>query len=451
MSGSVHINGNTRANMKSTLRQHQLRDDEKEGQKALKATESDIDPKLSHMNLNYFDDPDRFPKMRKKIDTINEKRTQDGKKKMYKSANVFMTGTLQLSNESLHRLGWKFEDEEALEDALPADKQPEHALKNVKAVYADMIQSVHKQPEVYGDVFSATLHLDESSPHVDFLSDPLDVDKPYQAARAFLNGPKGDAKRNVRRMQDNLFKHSRFDEATKKKYDLVRGEPYSKKKDKMKTIKKDEVEVKKAQKDLTKGMTAAGQALQETSKRTKELDTREKSLDERENALNERENKLSEKEEQLNEQESTLHSQKIAVNERMRVSEGNQLEADEKLSEAQNKLDNATEKEESATDKLSEAEKLNDDVIFKLAETEKRFAEIQKENKENRDILKELKRFGNRLMDTVEAIRNGDIGLRTAKRTMNNLKTPFDNQENLEQNNLVLDDLEDKQQNGFQL
>lgn len=432
MSGSVHINGNTRANMKSTLRQHQLRDNEEEGKKALKATESDIDPKLSHMNINYFDDPERFPKMREKIDTINEKRTQDGKKKMYKSANVFMTGTLQLSNESLQRLGWQFDGD----DALPADKQPEHALKNVKAVYADMVQSVHKQPEVYGDVFSATLHMDESSPHVDFLSDPLDVDKPYQAARAFLNGPKGDAKRNVRRMQDNIFKHSRFDEATKTKYDLVRGEPFSKKKDKMKTIKKDEAEVKKAQEDLATGMMAAGIALQETGEKAEELD--------------ERENKLSDKAERLNEQESTLNSRKMAVEAKEQKADEKDQGADEKLSEAQNKLDMATEKDERATDKLSTAEKLHEEVTRKLAENEERLAEIQKENEENKKIMKELKRFGNGVYAMFDAIRNGQIGLRTANRTVNNVETPIDTQENLEHNNLVLDDLEDKQQIDLQ-
>ena len=443
MSGSVHINGNTRANMKSTLRQHQLRDNEEEGKKALKATESDIDPKLSRMNVTYFDDPERFPKMREKIDTINEKRTQDGKKKMYKTANVFMTGTLQLSNESLHRLGWKFEDEEALEDALPADKQSEQALKNVKLVYADMIESVKKQPEIYGDVFSATLHLDESSPHVDFLSDPLDVDKPYQAARAFLNGPKGDAKRNVRRMQDNIFKHSRFDEATKAKYDLVRGEPYSKKKDKMKTIKKDEKEVKKAQEDLTKGMIATGQALQETSKRAKELDAREKSLDEREN-------KLSDKAERLNEQQDAVKRQKMAVDAKEREVNEKDQGADEKLSEAQNRLDIATEKDESATDKLSTAEKLHEEVTRKLAENEERLAEIQKENEENKKIMKELKRFGNRVYALFEAVSRGEIGRRTANRTVNNFEKPIDNEQNIELNNLVLDDLEDKQQIDLQ-
>lgn len=391
------------------------------------------------MNMNYFDDPDRFPKMRKKIDTINEKRTQDGKKKMYKTANVFMTGTLQLSNESLHKLGWKFEDEEALEDALPADQQPERALKNVKAVYADMIQSVKKQPDIYGDVFSATLHLDESSPHVDFLSDPLDVDKPYQAARAFLNGPKGDAKRNVRRMQDNIFKHSKFDEATKKKFDLVRGEPFSKKKDKMKTIKKDALEVGKAQEDLTKGMIATGEGLREVNKRTHELNNREKSLDQRENELDEREDKLSEKDQRLNEREDAVKREKMTVDEKERFVEEKDQGADQKLLDAQNMLDTASEKDESATGKLSEAEKLHEEVRLKLEE-------IQKEKKENTAILNDLKRFVDKAWLMIEAVKNGEIGKRTAKRITENFKTPLDNKENLEHNTLMLDDLEEKQQ-----
>lgn len=446
MSGSVHINGNTRANMKSTLRQHQLRDNEEEGKKALRATESDIDPKLSHMNINYFDDPERFPKMREKIDTINEKRTQDGKKKMYKSANVFMTGTLQLSNESLHRLGWKFEDEEALEDALPADKQSEQALKNVKLVYADMIESVKKQPEIYGDVFSATLHLDESSPHVDFLSDPLDVDKPYQAARAFLNGPKGDAKQKVRGMQDNLFKHSKFDEATKKKFDLVRGEPYSKKKDKMKTIKKDEAEVSRAQKALTQGLTVTGQAVQAIGEREKELDERENALNGREDEVTERESNVSDDMKRLREQQEAVKRQKMAVEAKEQEVEDKDQGADEKLSEAQNKLDMASEKDGQATDKLSEAKKLHEEVSRKLEEMQEEKEAIQKIKAENSDILNKFERFGDKVWAMIEAVRNGEIGKRSANRAMENLKTPFDNQENLEHNNLVMDDLGDKNQ-----
>lgn len=198
--------------------------------------------------------------------------------------------------------------------------------------------------------------------------------------------------------------------------------------------------------------------------REKKVTARESTLDKREgaytakltyvtdkeNKLNEREGSLSEKVERLNEQQDAVKRQKTALDVREREVDVKDQGADQKLLEAKNTLNTATEKEEHATDKLSEAKELNDDVIFKLAETEKRLAEIQKENKESRDILKELKRFGTRLMHTVEAIRNGNIGLRTAKRTMNELETPFDNAENVVHNNLVLDDLEDKQQNGLQ-
>ena len=187
--------------------------------------------------------------------------------------------------------------------------------------------------------------------------------------------------------------------------------------------------------------------------RAQKAETRENALKERENALNEREGDVTERESgvienarRLKEQQEDVKRQKMAVEAKAQEVEEKDQGADEKLSEAQNKLDTATEKDEQASKKLEEAEKLNEDAIFKLVETEKRLAEIQRENKERNAILNKFERFGDKVWVMIEAVRNGEIGEHNAKRAMEDLKTPFDNQENLDHNLLVMDNLDDKNQ-----
>lgn len=362
MSVSIHMNGQKRENMKKAIHQHQVRLNVEDGKNVAKHSDSKIDSTLSHMNINYFDDVDRFKKMRKKLDVISDKRVEAGGKKLYKSANVMMTGTLQLSDDTLEKLGWQSDDEG---NKLPADKQSPQALKNVRNVYADIIQSVKRQPKIYGDVFSATLHLDESSPHIDFMSDPIDVNETDQTARTFLNGGK-KAKKGaaLRNMQDNIMAYSQFDEPTRKKFGLERGDSEAKKIDKVKTLQRDKKRLEDKEKQLQsqselvrKGMIASAEALQKSeelrvnlvdwqTKQKKEFDNREKVLSQREHALELREAILNAK----------------------------QVEVDEKHDEAIQKLLEASEKLEEA----SKLKQLADETLKRVEALKKRLAETWK-------------------------------------------------------------------------
>lgn len=271
------MNGRKRAEMKKPLKDHQERKNKKDGKEAAKHSDSAIDENLTEMNVSYISDEERFPKMRKKLDVINEKRIENGQRKIRKDANILMAGTLQISDDSLESLGWK-SDENGKK--LPSDQQSEQALNNVKAVYQDMFKSIQSQPEIYGDVFSATLHLDEGSPHVDFMSDPLSVENINQTARDFLNGKKGTPKgEKLRDMQDNIMAKSQLKKDVIDTFGLVRGDSFKSKVDKVKTIKKDEKKIDVAQKSIT-------QAASNIQIEVEKLGSREKGLEKKEQEIN---------------------------------------------------------------------------------------------------------------------------------------------------------------------
>lgn len=297
MSVSVHMNGRKRSDMKAPLATHQVRLSEEDGEKALKDTDSAIDPKLSHMNRALVPDQSRrrFKEMRKKLDVMSEKRVERGGKRIYKSANVFMVGTLQIGDDSLELLGWKWGEDGK---KLPADKQNQRVLRNVERVYADMMESVQAQPEIYGEVFSATLHMDEGSPHVDFMTDVLDVNEPDKLVAHYVQGvkgrkatkdrpavkgtPKGE---KLRTMQDRLMKYSKLPKETIDKFELYRGDSEKTKVDKVKTIRQNE-----------RNADARERAL---NARSESLSDLEGKVSEREKLVQERENKVNESEEML--------------------------------------------------------------------------------------------------------------------------------------------------------
>ena len=307
MSVSVHMNGRKRSDMRAPLARHQARLNEEDGKRALKDTDSAIDPKLTHMNVALVPDQSRtrFKEMKKKLDIMSEKRVARGGKRIYKSANVFMVGTLQISDDSLEKLGWKWGEDGK---KLPADQQDEKTIENVKLVYADMLQSVQAQPEIYGEVFSATLHMDEGSPHVDFMTDVLDVNEPDKLVAHYTQGVKGRKAQNgrpavkgtpkgekLRNMQDCLMKHSKLSKETIEKFDLKRGETKKEKMDKVRNIRKAE-----------KGLDIATRALEARREAFKEW---EGELSRREQMLEEREKRAKFRDEMLEVKEMALKAQ----------------------------------------------------------------------------------------------------------------------------------------------
>lgn len=251
MSVSIHMNGRTRSQMNKPLHTHQVRLNKEDGVRALKDTDSAINPELSHMNVALMEDGtmERFKSMKSKLETISDKRVANGQKRLYKSANVFMVGTLQIGDDSLEALGWTFDEDGKKK---PANEQSEVTIKNVTGVYQEMLYSVRMQPEIYGEVFSATLHFDESSPHVDFMVDILDENQPDKLVRDYLNGPKGTPKgEKLRNMQDNLMSKTRYNEETIERFGLKRGETGKEKTEKVKNVRLREKNVAKRETSIS--------------------------------------------------------------------------------------------------------------------------------------------------------------------------------------------------------
>lgn len=248
MSVSIHLNGRTRGEIRPAIVQHQIRQTEDEGKAVAEHTDSAINPALSKYNVRLHHEPDLLDTIRHEHDQVNQARLDQGKRRLRADANIMLTGTIQLSDDTLQALGWRFDDNGV---KLPVDQQPEQARKNVTMVYQEITRSVMAQPERYGRVRSATLHYDETSPHVDLISDPLDPARPDRTARTVLNGPKG-AKRGqaMREMQDHLCDHVRYKADVMDRFDLRRGDSQSKRVDRARKTRQAEQRLKRRESRL---------------------------------------------------------------------------------------------------------------------------------------------------------------------------------------------------------
>ena len=101
-----------------------------------------------------------------------------------------------------------------------------------------MVENAIKKPDLYGKVLTATLHVDEGTPHVDFMTSGIDKDRPDWSLSEVLNGkstkvwndkkqsyvrknpPKGE---KLSLIQDDLDSVFDFNPEKKKAYHLVRG------------------------------------------------------------------------------------------------------------------------------------------------------------------------------------------------------------------------------------
>lgn len=324
MSIAIHMNGRTRGEMKAGIRLHQLRQNEQEGKDAQKHTDSAINPELSKYNLVVADDPERFGAMRHKVDAISDAKVRDGKKRLYKNTNVLLVGTVQISDDSLEALGWQFDKDGK---KLPVDQQPEQAVKNVKAVYLEAFRSIKAQPERYGEIFSATMHFDETSPHMDFMCDPLDV-ATQRTANYYLDGGKGVKKgQKLAEMQDHLMDKSKLSQETIDRFQLVRGDTAAAKGDRADKLRKTEkalnareTALDARQSDLNAldaQLRQKGNNLLKTqntlSERARTLDERTKALDNRETALDTRETALDARQSDLNALDAQLRNQRAKL------------------------------------------------------------------------------------------------------------------------------------------
>lgn len=277
MSLSNHVSPKSLKNISSGVQHHQERFSEKEALEVLKNTSSSIDVTQTKYNKSLYKSDKLKDKSVKEfvsneLKIVNEKRVSEGKRKRRPDANSIGVGTFQISDDSLEKIGYdkskKWED------------QTEQARKNVTVVYERLVRNAVSKPDIYGRVLTATLHVDEGSPHVDYMTTGVDAERPDWSLREVLNGkewrdetgkrrfpPKGA---KLRALQDDL--NTVFSEQEQKNFGLHRGSSESENMDYAKKKRK----VKKQLDDREESLSKRESLLEA---RTRELDKREADLD----------------------------------------------------------------------------------------------------------------------------------------------------------------------------
>lgn len=284
MALSSKIKGVSHKKVSAGLQLHQERFSEKDGVEALKNTDSHIDVSETKNNKLLFKSKELEGRSVKKFVSdefakVNEKRKAMGKRGFRADSNTIGMGNFQISDDTLELIGY--------DKSKKWSEQSEQARNNVVAVYSRMVANAVRKPDVYGKILTATLHVDESTPHVDFLTTGVDAERPDWSLREVLNGkewrdengkrrfPKKGEK--LRAMQDDL--NTIFSDDEKERFKLTRGLSKSERFDFARKTRKAEKHIKKESERL--------------DKRKDSLDVRESSLDARERSLNVREAELA--------------------------------------------------------------------------------------------------------------------------------------------------------------
>ena len=273
--------GRKQSKLGAGLQHHQERFSEAQAIEVMRSTESRIDPTQSQYNISFkqCDEP-YYEKMTKTYEAVNDARIKAGKRRMRSDANIGFVGTLQLSDDVLEASGF--------DKSKAWSENTDESRKKVKMLYKYMFDHLESRPDLYGFVESATLHVDESTPHVDFLTRAIDVQDLDLNASKLSRGKKRGEKQRI--MQDELAKdvqNAVIEEYGAEKgqrlidrYSLVRGEPGGSKRDKLVHLKEYEKELNAKEKDLEKRE-------EELEKRQIDFKASERRLESREENLGE--------------------------------------------------------------------------------------------------------------------------------------------------------------------
>lgn len=293
MSLSVHFNAYNQKTLTGGVQAHQERFSEKEARHALRNTNSNIDPTETKYNVSLYRDEILETKTVKRVakeltEQFQAKRAEMGLKRKRKDFNTMMVGTFQISDLSLVLMGY--------DKSKKWSENSEKARRSVTDVYQKMVNNALDKPDYYGRVMTATMHVDQSTPHVDFMCIGVDPEKLDYGVREILNGettkdPKTGKRHNkpkgmkLSEIQDDLSTIYGHNPGIAKKYDLVRGEEES--------VNLANIRDLRSQIDYLAGYEV------ELENREGELAEKEKRLDEREQALDRREFMFNDKDKAL--------------------------------------------------------------------------------------------------------------------------------------------------------
>lgn len=273
--------GRKQSKLGAGLQHHQERFSEAQAIEVAKSTDSRIDPTQSQYNISFkqCDEP-YYEKMIKTYEAVNDARIKAGKRRMRLDANIGFVGTLQVGDDVLEATGY--------DKSKPWSENTLDSRNKIKTFYKYMFEHLESRPDLYGVVESATLHVDESTPHVDFLTRAIDVyNLDLNASKLSRGKTKGEKQRI---MQDELAKDvkNRFvekyglEKGSKivDQYGLVRGTPGGSKRDKLVKLKEYEKEINAKEKDLEKREKELEKRQIDFEASERRLESREKNLDE---------------------------------------------------------------------------------------------------------------------------------------------------------------------------
>ena len=273
--------GRKQSKLGAGLQHHQERFSEAQAIEVAKSTDSRIDPTQSQYNISFkqCDEP-YYEKMIKTYEAVNDARIKAGKRRMRSDANIGFVGTLQVGDDVLEASGY--------DKSKPWSENTLDSRSKIKTFYKYMFEHLESRPDLYGVVESATLHVDESTPHVDFLTRAIDVyNLDLNASKLSRGKTKGEKQRI---MQDELAKDvkNRFvekyglEKGSKivDQYGLVRGTPGGSKRDKLVKLKEYEKEINAKEKDLEKREKELEKRQIDFEASERRLESREKNLDE---------------------------------------------------------------------------------------------------------------------------------------------------------------------------
>lgn len=273
--------GRKQSKLGAGLQHHQERFSEAQAIEVAKSTDSRIDPTQSQYNISFkqCDEP-YYEKMIKTYEAVNDARIKAGKRRMRSDANIGFVGTLQVGDDVLEATGY--------DKSKPWSENTLDSRNKIKTFYKYMFDHLESRPDLYGVVESATLHVDESTPHVDFLTRAIDVyNLDLNASKLSRGKTKGEKQRI---MQDELAKDvkNRFvekyglEKGSKivDQYGLVRGTPGGSKRDKLVKLKEYEKEINAKEKDLEKREKELEKRQIDFEASERRLESREKNLDE---------------------------------------------------------------------------------------------------------------------------------------------------------------------------
>ena len=273
--------GRKQSKLGAGLQHHQERFSEAQAIEVAKSTDSRIDPTQSQYNISFkrCHEP-YYEKMIKTYEAVNDARIKAGKRRMRSDANIGFVGTLQVGDDVLEATGY--------DKSKPWSENTLDSRNKIKTFYKYMFEHLESRPDLYGVVESATLHVDESTPHVDFLTRAIDVyNLDLNASKLSRGKTKGEKQRI---MQDELAKDvkNRFvekyglEKGSKivDQYGLVRGTPGGSKRDKLVKLKEYEKEINAKEKDLEKREKELEKRQIDFEASERRLESREKNLDE---------------------------------------------------------------------------------------------------------------------------------------------------------------------------